>query len=126
MAAVNVKSVVPGNCQVGFTEPFSFAIEYECLHPLSDDLEWKMIYISSEQEAHDQLLDSVFVGPVLQGSYKFVFEGTAPNPAKIPADDLLGVTVVVLTCSYKGNEFLRIGYYVNVKYRQDVCHYGLA
>ena len=33
--------------------------------------------------------------------------------AKIPAADLLGVTVVLVCCAYKGQEFLRIGYYVN-------------
>ena len=37
----------------------------------------------------------------------------APDPAKIPAADLLGVTVVLVCCAYRGQEFLRIGYYVN-------------
>ena len=35
---------------------------------------------------------------------------------KIPVDDVLGVTVVLLTCSYKGKEFIRVGYYVNNEY----------
>lgn len=30
--------------------------------------------------------------------------------------DLVGVTVVLLTCSYKEKEFIRVGYYVNVDY----------
>ncbi len=46
-----------------------------------------------------------------------MFEGNAPDVNRIPPDDLLGVTVVLLTCSYKGNEFIRIGYYVNVDYK---------
>ena len=29
---------------------------------------------------------------------------------------MLGVTVVLLTCSYRDNEFVRIGYYVNNEY----------
>lgn len=37
----------------------------------------------------------------------------APSPEKIPDGNLLGVTVVLITCSYKGREFVRIGYYVN-------------
>ena len=28
----------------------------------------------------------------------------------------MGVTVVLLTCSYKGNEFVRVGFYVNNEY----------
>lgn len=34
----------------------------------------------------------------------------------IPQDDLLGVTALLLTCSYKGAEFVRVGYYVNIEY----------
>lgn len=30
--------------------------------------------------------------------------------------DLLGVTALLLTCSYKSKEFVRVGYYVNVEY----------
>ena len=36
-----------------------------------------------------------------------------PDPTRIPADDLLGVTVVLLECLYRGAEFTRIGYYVS-------------
>ena len=34
----------------------------------------------------------------------------------IPPEDLLGVTVVLITCSYKEKEFIRVGYYVNNGY----------
>ena len=34
-------------------------------------------------------------------------------------DDLRGVTVLLLTCSYNGKEFIRIGYYVNVDYEDQ-------
>lgn len=34
----------------------------------------------------------------------------------MPAEDLLGVTVVLVTCSYKEREFVRVGYYVNNEY----------
>lgn len=37
---------------------------------------------------------------------------------RIPAGDLLGVTALLLTCSYKGEEFVRVGYYVNIEYEQ--------
>ena len=99
MAAINVQQVIPENSCVPWDTPFSFGIEYECLYALKDDLEWKMVYVgSAENETHDQVLDSVLVGPVLAGNYKFVFEGNAPDASKIPIDDLMGVTVVLLTC----------------------------
>jgi histone chaperone ASF1 len=41
-----------------------------------------------------------------------------PNPALIAEDDLVGVTVVLITCSYLGREFVRIGYYVNNEYTE--------
>jgi len=30
--------------------------------------------------------------------------------------DAVGVTVVLLTCSYRNKEFIRVGYYVNNEY----------
>jgi hypothetical protein len=39
------------------------------------DLEWKLIYVgSAESEKYDQVLDSVLVGPVYPGQYRFVFQ----------------------------------------------------
>lgn len=83
-----------------FTSPLQFEIEYECLCELSDgakkwrgvllktkfelfiafptasaDLEWKLTYVgSAETDEHDQVLDSVLVGPVAVGSYRFIFQ----------------------------------------------------
>lgn len=37
----------------------------------------------------------------------------APDPTCIPPADILGVTIVLLTCSYRSSEFIRVGYYVN-------------
>lgn len=34
----------------------------------------------------------------------------------IPETDLIGVTVVLIVCSYNEQEFVRIGYYVNNEY----------
>ena len=39
-----------------------------------------------------------------------------PDWTRIPQDDLLGVTVLLLTCAYNGAEFIRVGYYVNNEY----------
>ena len=83
------------------------------------DLE-KLTYVgSAEDDAHDQVLDTVLVGPVGVGSYKFVFQADPPDATKIPQSDVLGVTVLLLTCSYDGTEFIRVGYYVNNEYADE-------
>jgi histone chaperone ASF1 len=65
---------------------------------------------------HDQELDSLLVGPIPVGVNKFVFEADPPNTTRIPATDILGVTVILLSCSYDDREFVRVGYYVNNEY----------
>jgi histone chaperone ASF1 len=48
---------------------------------------------------------------------RFVLEAEAPQPHQLPEQDTVGVTAVLLTCSYKDTEeFLRVGYYVNIEY----------
>lgn len=39
------------------------------------DLEWKMIYVgSAESEEFDQVLDTIYVGPIPEGRHMFVFQ----------------------------------------------------
>ena len=59
------------------------------------------------------------MGPVAVGSYKFVFQADPPDISRIPQSDILGVTVLLLTCSYDDVEFIRVGYYVNNDYHDQ-------
>ena len=68
---------------------------------------------------HDQELDSLLVGPIPVGVNKFIFEADAPKLHQIPTSEILGVTVILLTCSYDGREFVRVGYYVNNEYDSE-------
>ena len=92
---------------------------------------------SSSGPQHDQELDSVLVGPVPIGTSRFVLQTNGPDPRRIPADDILGATVssgalgnvtvtvghvkdpcfllrqvVMVICSYRNREFIRVGYWV--------------
>ena len=58
------------------------------------------------------------VGPVPVGINKFVLVAPAPSYANIPNQDLIGVTVILVTCSFMDKEFVRIGYYVNNEYSE--------
>ncbi|XP_020575822.1 LOW QUALITY PROTEIN: probable histone chaperone ASF1A [Phalaenopsis equestris] len=120
MSAVNITNVAVLDNPAAFLNPFQFEISYECLVPLTDDLEWKLIYVgSAEDEKYDQLLESVLVGPVNVGNYRFVFQADPPDPSMIREEDILGVTVLLLTCSFVGQEFIRVGYYVNNDYDDE-------
>jgi histone chaperone ASF1 len=74
---------------------------------------------SAESAAHNQILNTVVVGPLPVGKHKFVFQADQPDPEKIPVADAIGVTAVLLTCSYKEHEFVRVGYFVNNDYIDD-------
>jgi len=118
MARVVVTNVEVLDNPCNFTNPFQFEIIFDCIAPgITSELEWKLLYVgSAEDEKYDQELDSILVGPVEVGTNKFVFQAPAPDPSHIPAKDLLEVTVILLTCSYLEQEFIRIGYYVNNDY----------
>lgn len=68
---------------------------------------------------YDQELDSLLVGPIPVGVNKFIFEADPPDLKRIPASEILGVTVILLSCSYDGREFVRVGYYVNNEYDSE-------
>ncbi|KAH8324905.1 hypothetical protein KR074_002644 [Drosophila pseudoananassae] len=117
MAKVHITNVVVLDNPSSFHNPFQFELTFECIEELKEDLEWKMIYVgSAESEEHDQVLDTIYVGPVPEGRHIFVFQADPPDVSKIPEADAVGVTIVLLTCSYRGQEFVRVGYYVNNDY----------
>ncbi|THV85471.1 histone deposition protein Asf1 [Aureobasidium pullulans] len=120
MAAVSLLNVAVRNNPAPFTSPYEFEITFECLEKLDKDLEWKLTYVGSATSSeYDQELDSLLVGPIPVGVNKFVFEADPPDLNRIPNSDILGVTVILLTCSYDGREFVRVGYYVNNEYTDE-------
>ncbi|KAK3376696.1 histone chaperone ASF1 [Lasiosphaeria ovina] len=120
MSVVSLLGVSVLNNPARFTDKYEFEITFECLEQLEKDLEWKLTYVGSAQsDNYDQELDSLLVGPIPVGINKFVFEADPPNTKRIPTDELLGVTVILLTCAYDGREFVRVGYYVNNEYDSE-------
>ncbi|KAH8405977.1 hypothetical protein KR215_001206 [Drosophila sulfurigaster] len=108
MAKVHITNVVVLDNPSSFFNPFQFELTFECIEELKEDLEWKMIYVgSAESEDYDQVLDTIYVGPVPEGRHIFVFQADPPDVSKIPEPDAVGVTIVLLTCSYRGQEFVR-------------------
>jgi len=73
----------------------------------------------STRTEHDQVLDTLLVGPVPVGVNKFLFEADAPDLSKIPNTEIVGVTVILLSCAYDNREFVRVGYYVSNEYSDE-------
>lgn len=62
------------------------------------------------------------VGPVPAGVNAFDFIAPAPQHHLLPSvepDEILGVTVIIITASYRDKEFVRVGYYVNTDYEDE-------
>lgn len=120
MSIVSLLGIEVLNNPARFSDPYEFEITFECLEPLKEDLEWKLTYVGSSRSLdHDQELDSILVGPVPVGINKFLFQADPPSPELIPASELVSVTVILLSCSYAGREFVRVGYYVNNEYDSE-------
>jgi len=120
MSVVSLLGVNVLNNPAKFGDPYEFEITFECLELLQKDLEWKLTYVgSATSDEHDQELDSLLVGPIPVGVNKFIFEADPPDTSRIPDAEILGVTVILLTCAYDSREFVRVGYYVNNEYDSD-------
>ena len=62
------------------------------------------------------------VGPIPAGINAFEFAAPAPSHNLLPSvepDEILGVTVIIVTASYRDKEFVRVGYYVNTYYEDE-------
>ncbi|KAM3872760.1 histone chaperone asf1b-B-like [Diretmus argenteus] len=119
MAKVQVMNVAVLDNPSPFGNPLKFEITIECMEDFPDDLEWKIIYVgSSISEEYDQTLDTIVVGPVPAGRHMLVFQADAPNTDLIPESDAVGNTVVLITCTYRGQKFIHIGFFVNIEYTE--------
>lgn len=119
-SCVSITNVTVLDNPAMFLNPFQLEISYESLLPLNYDLEWNLIYVGcAEDESYDQVLQTVHVGPVKVGNYRFVLQADPPEVELIRSEDLLGVAAIVLSCSYRGREFIRVGYYVSNQYVQQ-------
>lgn len=79
-----------------------------------------MIYIGNADDLKfDQTLDTIEISPLQIGTMKFKFDAPAPDPSKIPENEILGVTAILLCCSYNNQEFFRCGYYINNRYDNE-------
>merc|ERR1719219_3276334 len=120
MSLVSITGVdVIDNTIDNFHKPFSFKIQLNCMENLDESIEFNLIYVgSSESAQYDQIVDTVEIGPgIPAGNHEFDFiTEQGVDPKRIQEGHLLGPTVVILNATYNQQEFVRVGYYVNVAY----------
>ncbi|PAV77195.1 hypothetical protein WR25_11646 [Diploscapter pachys] len=103
-----------------FTDSLSLEITFEAFEPLPGDLEWSLIYVPTGGTSEfDQKLDSVLVGPTPEGRHRFVFTADAPDASKIPKDDMVGASVLLLEIKYNEQKFMTLGWFVSNEYNDE-------
>ncbi|KAM3145473.1 hypothetical protein pb186bvf_002517 [Paramecium bursaria] len=115
---VNITNIVVGGKQEKFQSSITFDITFEVLQDMPDEIEWSLVYIGApKDERYDQVLDSFSMGPLVKGTMQFQLISDPPDYKKIPTkEDLFGITAIILSVSYKSQEFFRVGYYVYNNY----------
>ncbi|KAI5180822.1 histone chaperone ASF1, partial [Pancytospora epiphaga] len=96
---------------------FTFSITVNAMESIPDDVEFEAHYFGDAySEHHDQKIGSALIGPFEQGKQRFDLETELIDFTKIPIKTLFGLTTILIVAKYKGQQFLRIGYVVNVGY----------
>ena len=99
-----------------------FDITLECSELLQQDLEWRLVYVGASdslENPFDQELEHLLLGPIGRGRMHFVLSAKPPDLSLLPLEHRMGAAVLLLTCKYKEQEFLRVGYFVNTECLQD-------
>ena len=93
---------------------YSFEIYINVQEQLQEDIDIKIIYVgSSYSRDYDQILEDISVGPLNIGLNKFTITTEPVDFSPIPESELLGNTLLLISCMYREKEFCRVGYYVN-------------
>ena len=103
-----------------YTTPFQFRLAVDVLDDLREDMEVRVVWVGSgESSSYDQKLEELLIGPLRLGTNEFVAQVPAPRWDLIPAWDILGVTLLLVSLRFRDAEFVRVGYWVQVAYIND-------
>ena len=137
MSLINVLNVIVKQSKTPFLAPICFDIYFESAKSLRHSLTWRIVYIgAASDDAYDQVLEDAEMEVEVPGRMQFTLEvrqiiylsflifvfkqGAYPDVSKLPQADIVGVTAILLTCSYNNTqEFFRVGYYVNNSYSEE-------
>ncbi|KAB1211252.1 Histone chaperone ASF1B [Morella rubra] len=123
MSAVNITNVTVLDNPASFLTPFQFEISYDwksfvfmVLMARGASGFLRVMNADGNLVKWIELLASIILSVMVDF---FVADADPPDPSKIREEDIIGVTVLLLTCSYLSQEFVRVGYYVNNDYEDE-------
>ncbi|KAK7199061.1 anti-silencing protein asf 1-like protein [Novymonas esmeraldas] len=100
-----------------YASPFQWRMRLEAAASMPDTISVAFVWVGSASSSqHDQVLDDFEVGPLERGVTEFTLECDAPQMELVPTEDVVGVTILFISFQYRGQEFLRVGYYTQVAY----------
>ena len=83
-------------------------------------MEIKIIYVISPiDEKKDQELDVFFISAKKIGKFKMILNIKPPDYSNISFEEIIGITIILLKFWYKKKEFIRLGYFINNKLREE-------
>jgi histone chaperone ASF1 len=116
LAEIELMGANPGP----YSETLKWRIRIDILDALTEPLCVSFVWVGSSRSSQfDQVLDSFDVGPFTVGPAEFQLECDPPQLELIPPEDVVGLTVLLVSFQYRGCEFLRVGYYTQVAYFDD-------
>lgn len=99
------------------SDNFVFNLTFNCKSAIDDDVEFEIAYIGDAySDSHDQRICHNVIGPLQEGLLSFDLETTPIDLTKIPIKTLFGITTILIVGKFRGKEFIRIGYVINVEY----------
>eukprot|EP00866_Antonospora_locustae_P001972 jgi/Antlo1/1972/144 len=117
MANIVFKKITSAATVQRLVDPMKFNVVLECTKEMKDDIEFDVIYSGDARcEDYDQKICSMLVGPIPTGKVGFVLETDPVNISLINPKQIFGLTSVIIIGKYKSQQFLRIGYVLNVRY----------
>ncbi|KAI6171895.1 GST C-terminal domain-containing protein [Aphelenchoides besseyi] len=110
-------SVEPVETRTKLDAQIKLKITFEVYEELPDEVEWEIAMAWDGERTHDQVLDTVEVGPLQVGKHQFLFDASdPPDYSKVREEDVTDVAVLFLRCSYRGNMFSRVAFFVSHVY----------
>lgn len=88
----------------GLNESFNLKIKFECLRDISQEVEWKVLYVAdSDDKSCDQELDSIYMNNLAVGASEFDWVVSQPDYSKIPNPaEIFDSTLLMIIVSVRG------------------------
>ncbi|KAM0671473.1 histone chaperone [Ordospora colligata] len=117
MSHLKFKSIEVEETGKRLVDPLTFKIQLACAEEIKSGVEFTVLYnMDVHSDKNDQVLSEIEVAPIPKGKVEFTIEADAPNVDLIPLNKLFGLTSILIVGKYKGQQFVRIGYIVDVSY----------